>query len=223
MRPTHPGRPSPNPNGEPMSFSARLRHLGGFVLGSALAIAAALVLSIATPSLAADSLRITSPLSGATVVGDVRIEGVVAGSGTVDLTLAISEQRFGDCGPLATERRTEVEAGTPFAMTIATTDISDGVYCIVAVADSGRLSAAVGDVTIDNGIDELDGFQLPTQTLPDSSPLPVEPTEEPAASGSTTAPSGLEIIIPAVFGAVAVLALLVMSMGLLYRRHLQKL
>lgn len=204
-----------------MSLSARLRHLGGFLFGAALAIAAALVLAVATPSVAADSLRITSPLSGATVVGDVRIEGIVAGSGTVDLSLAISEQRFGECGPLATERRTEVEAGTPFAMTIATTDISDGVYCIVAVADSGRLSAAVGDVTIDNGIDELDGFQLPT--LEDPSGEPVPPTEEPVASGSTGAPSGLEIIVPAVFGAVAVLALLVMSMGLLYRRHLQKL
>lgn len=219
MRPTHPGRPSPNPNGEPMSFSARLRHLGGFILGAAIA----LVVAVGTPSLAADSLRITSPLSGETVVGDVRIEGIVAGSGTVDLSLAISEQRFGECGPLATERRAEIEAGTPFAVTIATTDISDGVYCVIAVADSGRLSAAVGDVTIDNGIDELDGFQLPTQTLPDSSPLPVEPTEEPVASESSTAPSGLEIIVPAVFGAVAVLALLVMSMGLLYRRHLQKL
>ncbi|MGY6497278.1 MAG: hypothetical protein ACXIUP_03520 [Microcella sp.] len=187
-----------------MALSSRLRTAAAFIAGMAIVFA----LAWADDAFAVDSLRITSPTQGATVAGDLRVEGLVGGAGDVDVTLSLAPQVLGDCRPSVLDRVVTVTAGEPFAVSLVTAGLEAGTYCVVAVADDGRLSAAVGDIAIEPGLSELDGFQLPTLAL-----------DGPDARGAVTA--GLEpaIIVPIALGSVAAVSVVVLSVGLLYRRR----
>lgn len=186
-----------------MAVKLRLRTAAAFVAGMAIVFA----IAWADNAFAVDSLRITAPTQGQTVAGDLRVEGIVGGAGDVDVTLSLSPQVLGDCRPSVLDRVVTVTAGEPFAVSLVTAGLEAGTYCVVAIADDGRLSAAVGDVTIEPGLTELDGFQLPT--------LPIDDGDARGAA-STLDPT---IIIPIALGSVAAVSVVVLSAGLLFRRR----
>ncbi|BAU33499.1 hypothetical protein [Microcella alkaliphila] len=187
-----------------MAVKLRLRTAAAFVAGMAIVFA----IAWADNAFAVDSLRITAPTQGQTVAGDLRVEGIVGGAGDVDVTLSLSPQVLGDCRPSVLDRVVTVTAGEPFAVSLVTAGLEAGTYCVVAIADDGRLSAAVGDVTIEPGLTELDGFQLPT--------LSVDGTD---ARGSASTALDPAIIIPIALGSVAAVSVVVLSAGLLFRRR----
>jgi len=187
-----------------MALSSRLRTAAAFIAGMAVVFA----LAWGDNAFAVDSLRITSPTQGQTVAGDVRVEGLVGGAGDVDVTLSLAPQVLGDCRASVLDRVVTVTAGEPFAVSIVTVGLEAGTYCVVAVADEGRLSAAVGDLAIEPGLSELDGFQLPTLGLDEPNAL------SPGSVGLDPA-----IIIPIALGSVAAVSVVVLSVGLLYRRR----
>lgn len=153
-------------------FSHRLRAL---VAGVPIAVLSTVL--IASPGFAAESLRISTPLAGTTVSGDLLIEGTIATDDSVELSLGLAPQQLGDCGSPIAERRL-ASAGDDFATTVATTSVPDGTYCLVAVADAGRLSTVVADITVNNSYsagESTDGLQLPTESLggdTEANPLP---------------------------------------------------
>jgi uncharacterized protein (DUF2141 family) len=187
-----------------MALKLRLRALAGFLAGMAVVFA----LAWADTAFAAHSVRITSPAQGDTVAGDVRVEGIVGGTGAVQLSLALAPQVLGDCRPAALERIVTVDAGEPFAVTLLTSGLAPGTYCVVAVADEGRLSAAVGNVAVEPGLTQLDGFQLPTLPLDAAAPVAAAPTALDAA-----------IAVPIALGSIAAVGVVVLSLSLLYRRR----
>lgn len=187
-----------------MAVKLRLRTVASFIAGMAIVFA----IAWADTAFAVDSLRITSPTQGETVAGDLRVEGIVGGAGDVDVTLSLAPQVLGDCRPSVLDRVVTVSAGEPFAVSIVTAGLDEGTYCVVAVADEGRLSAAVGDVTIEPGLSELDGFQLPTLPLDGGDVRGVAPTGSDAA-----------VIVPIALGSVAAVSVVVLSVGLFYRRR----
>ncbi len=190
-------------------LSTRLRRLLPAVPFVALTIA----LAAAAPSFAADSMRILSPLSGATVSGDVVIEGTITTSDATQLTVGLASQSLGDCGPLVAERTTSIDTSTAFSFTVATALLPDGVYCVVALADDSALSHVVGDVTLANGITEaLDG-QLPTLNIDD-------PDGTVTASAEEGPFAGISALAPVVFAAAAVLGMLVIVFVNVARRRL---
>ena len=122
---------------------------------------------IASPGFAAESIRISTPLSGTTVSGAVLIEGNIEGDTAVDVDLGLAPQTLGDCGSPLVGIRVELASAT-FATRIATTSVPDGTYCLIAVADAGRLSTVVADITVKNtsdASDSLQGLQLPTESI----------------------------------------------------------
>lgn len=166
---------------------------------------------MATPVLAADSLRITTPLAGSIVAGDLYIEGSIAGHGDIDLTLTLAPQSFGECGLAVAQITIEVSAAEGFAAIVDTTAVADGVYCIVAVADRGRLSDVQADITVSNALSGDDGLQLPTLPLP-------EPTDGVSAVDAAV-PVGSGTLLAAVaFGLAGLLALGVAVFGILVSR-----
>jgi hypothetical protein len=187
-----------------MVLKLRLRTAAAFVAGMAIVFALAWV----DNAFAVDSLRITSPTPGETVAGDLRVEGIVGGAGSADVTLSLAPQVLGDCGPSVLDRVVTVTAGEPFAVTLVTAGLEAGTYCVVAIADGGRLSTAVGDIAVEPGLSELDGFQLPT--------LPLDGAD---AGVSITSNPGAAIVIPIALGSVAAVGVVVLSAGLLYRRR----
>lgn len=168
----------------------------------------------ASPGFAAESLRISTPLSGTTVSGALLIEGSVAGGTAVDLDLGLAPQSLGDCGTPLIER-TVPDAGGQFSTSIATTAVPDGTYCLIAVADAGRLSTVVADITVNNALTEgesLDGFQLPTESLGgDGETVAQVPIADPLFRD-------LAVLGPLVLGATAALAVIVLGLGL-WARH----
>lgn len=165
---------------------------------------------IASPGVAAESLRIDAPLSGATVSGVLLIEGSVAGQ-AADLELALAPQSLGDCGsPLASA--SIALAGEQFGTSISTAAVPDGTYCLVAVADAGRLSTVVADITVDNSVTgPLEGLQLPTQSFDGGATV---------AEASAVSPLGdLAVLGPLVLGATAALAVFVLGLGLWTKRR----
>ncbi|WP_439564433.1 hypothetical protein [Microcella sp.] len=162
---------------------------------------------IASPGFAAESLRISTPLAGSTVSGALAIEGSIAGGSPVDLGLA--PQNLGDCGTPLVESSATV-AGDQFSTSIATTAVPDGTYCVIAVADAGRLSAVVADITVDNTVTEpLEGLQLPTESLDGGTTVAAAPA--PFAE--------LAVLGPLVLGATAALAVIVLGLGLWAKRR----
>ena len=129
-----------------------------------LAVAALLV---ASPGFAAESLVISSKLSGTTVSGELLVEGSALGEGLELVTLALAPQSMVDCGdPIA--QSVAVTEENQFSGSIATTTVPDGSYCVIAVADEGRLSTVLGGITVANSVElgeSLEGFQLPTASL----------------------------------------------------------
>jgi len=129
-----------------------------------LAVAVVLVVS---PGFAADSLVISSKLSGSIVSGEIVVEGSIIGANVELVTLALAPQTLVDCGEPIAQSVVEADKNR-FAGRLPTTMVPDGPYCLIAVADEGRLSAVVGGITVDNGVgrdDSIDGVQLPTQSL----------------------------------------------------------
>lgn len=170
---------------------------------------------VASPGFAAESLRISTPLSGTTVSGALIVEGSVVGGEVVDLDLGLAPQSLGDCGTPLIESSV-AHAGEQFSTSIATTAVPDGTYCLIAVADAGRLSTVVADITVNNALTEgesLDGFQLPTESL--------------GGDGSTVVPTAvadplfrdLAVLGPLALGATAALAVIVLGLGLWARRR----
>ncbi len=163
---------------------------------------------IATPGFAVESLRISTPLAGATVSGPLIIEGSIVGdAGELDLGLA--PQDLGDCGSPLIETNIAL-AGEQFRTSISTAAVPDGTYCLIAVADAGRLSTVVADITVDNSVTEsLEGLQLPTESL----------------DGGTTAaaeswPMGqLAVLGPLALGVTAALAVIVLVLGVWAKRR----
>jgi hypothetical protein len=197
----------PDPNGNRMLLH-RLRAL--VALAPAVALAGLLV---ASPGFAAQSIRITSPLSGTTVAGVFEVTGV-AGGVSDGISVALATQTYGDCGAVALEQPADVDDSGGFAASIQSSAVADGVYCVIVTADGGRLSTAVGDVTVNNSAsvgDSLAGTQLPTRPLDDPS----------AASTDARLASiaNLQLLAPVVLGAAAMLALLVLVLALLQRRR----
>lgn len=166
---------------------------------------------IASPGFAAESLRISTPLAGAKVSGQLIVEGSIAGD-AADLDLGLAPQNLGDCGSPLVETSIAL-AGEQFSTSIATAALPDGTYCLIAVADAGRLSTVVADITVDNSVTEsLEGLQLPTESLD---------------GGATAAPAPvvdsllreLAVLGPLALGVTAVLAVVVLGLGLWARRR----
>lgn len=162
---------------------------------------------IASPGFAAESLRISTPLSGATVSGPLIIEGSIAGD-AADLDLGLAPQSLGDCGSPLVETSIAL-AGEQFSTSIATAAVPDGTYCLIAVADAGRLSTVVADITIDNSATApLEGLQLPTESFDD------------AATAAVASPLGeLAVLGPLALGVTAALAVVVLGLGLWAKRR----
>lgn len=99
-----------------------------------------------------------------------------------------------------------------------TTAIADGVYYLIAVADSGRLSTVVADITVMNSDlagDAGQALQLPTL------PLDAGGHAAPASTQSTSL-GDLSLVAPAALAAVGVVGMLVLVGGLvggLTQRH----
>lgn len=164
----------------------------------------------ASPVFAASSLSISTPLAGTTVSGELLVEGRVAGGTGVDVSLGLAPQALGDCGSPVALSTTEA-ASADFAVSLSTTSVPDGTYCLIAVADAGRLSTVVADITVNNAFVEgesLDELQLPTEALDDPS--------SPAVSSPIVAASpvgDLSVLGPIVLVATALLAMLVLGLG----------
>lgn len=160
-------------------------------------------------------MRILSPLAGTTVSGDVVVDGTITTSESVELTVGLAEQSLGECGPLVAERTTTLESSTAFSFTVSTAMLTDGVYCVVALADGGALSHVVGDVTLANGIDIAEDFQLPTLSTESPAPGTDASTTDAAAD-----PFGdISVLAPLVFAATAALGMLVLVFAYVARRR----
>jgi len=173
------------------------------MLLSALA-ALLLTLVLAVPAAAAQSLRITSPLAGQTVSGELVVRGEIRASSTTEVTVSITPQTLGDCLAPVAEQQLTVEPDAPFSAHFSTLALQNGRYCVLAVADGGRLSTAVGDVAIDNG----DALQLPTF------PLNEEGESTAAEDAALVPPDELRVLGPVVLALAAALAVLVLGFGL---------
>ena len=167
----------------------------------------------ASPSLAAQSLRITSPVSGTTVAGLFDVTGTADGDASAEIAVALAPQTFGDCAAPVLERDAVVDASGGFAASIPSAAVADGVYCVIVTLGDGRLSTAVGDVTVRNAsnLDEsLEGPQLPTESLDD----------ETVSTDAALAPlADTYLLAPLVVGSAATLALIVLVLALLQRRR----
>lgn len=193
-----------------MLHTRALRASGAAALSASLLTAAALV--IAAPASAADSLSITAPAAASTVSGELRIEGLVDGEGTTDLTLSLAPQALGECGAPVASVDSSVTAGEPFAALIDTTRVADGAYCIIAVAAGGALSEVRGDIVIANELVAGTEFQLPTLALPgEDGVVEVAASAVPSDAGPLLA--GL------VFGLAGVAAALVAVFGVMHDRR----
>lgn len=190
-------------------ISHRLR-----VVASGVPIVLMSALLVAGPAFAADALRITTPLAGTTVSGPLTVEGVLAGENATDLELGLAPQVLGDCGaPLVSS---SFSAGGEFVASMPTAGLPDGAYCLIAVADGGRLSAVVADIAVTNASDEaagLEGFQLPTQSLGASA------TEVPAGTIASAQLDDVPALGAAVLAIALALAAVVMGTGLWVRRR----
>ncbi len=183
---------------------AVLLSLTSAVLSTSLVLAA-------SPVLAANSLRITTPLAGSIVSGELYVAGSIAGDGEHELTLALSPQKLGECGPAVAQTTTTASAVDGFEALVDTTVVADGTYCIVAVADRGRLSDVQSDITVSNAI-LRGGMQLPTLSLP-------EPTDGPAAIDAAV-PADLGPFLAAIaFGLAGLLGLGVVVFGIVSSRR----
>lgn len=166
---------------------------------------------IASPGFAAESLRISTPLAGATVSGQLIIEGSIAGD-AADLDLGLAPQNLGDCGSPLVETSIAL-AGEQFTTSIPTAALPDGTYCLIAVADAGRLSAVVADITVDNAATgPLEGLQLPTESLNGEETA----TQVPVVDSIL---GDLAVLGTLALGATAVLAVIVLGLGLWARRR----
>lgn len=177
-----------------------------------LAVSAVLVVS---PGFAADSLVISSTLSGSTVSGEVLVEGSMLGENVELVTLALAPQTLVDCGEPIAQSVVETDENR-FSGSLTTTTVPDGAYCIIAVADDGRLSAALGGITVDNAVelrDSLDDLQLPTRSLDDTASSPVIATASPSGFGD------LSVLGSIVLAATAGLAVGVLALGFWARRR----
>lgn len=184
-------------------LSPRLRTLSGVIPAIVLA-----GLLAASPSLASQSLRITTPVGGTTVSGMFDVAG--RASADTDVTLSLAPQTFSECG--ATVHDVAVRAGSDgtFATSIQSAVVADGVYCVIAVVADGQLSTAVGDITVLNSEnDALDGPQLPTESLDD----------DPVTDAALAPLADASVLAPVVLGAAATLALVVLVFGQLQRKR----
>lgn len=175
------------------------------------ALSTSLVL-VASPGIAAaDALRITTPVSGTVVSGELYIAGTIAGDGEHDLTLELAPQQLGECGTAVASTTTTVSAGEGFSALVDTLTVADGTYCLVAVADRGRLSDVQADIRIDNEI--LRGYvQLPTESLP-------EPTDGASAIEAAVPAESGPIIAIAAFALAGLLAVAVAVYGIVSGRR----
>ncbi|UTT63296.1 hypothetical protein [Microcella humidisoli] len=194
-------------------ISHRLR-----AVAAGIPIAVLTTVLMASPGFAAESLRIDTPLAGTAVGGDLAIEGTIVGATEVDLVLGLAPQSLGDCGSPVIEERLEL-AESRFSATLSTTAVPDGAYCLTAIADGGRLSTVVGDITVNNAVtngESTDGFQLPTEALGGDD----RPGTLPAVLAATPLEASLGLLGPAVLATTAVVALVVLGFGLWARRRL---
>lgn len=173
-------------------------------------ILAVSALIVVTPGFASESLVISSKLSGTTVSGELLVEGMSIGEGVELVTLALAPQSMVECGePIA--ESVAVTDDNSFSGSLSTTTVPDGSYCVIAVADDGRLSTALGGVTVENSVelgDSLDGLQLPTESL------------DGAANATASSSFGtLATLGWVVLAATAGLALGVLALGFAARRR----
>ena len=163
---------------------------------------------IASPGFAAESVHISTPLSGTTVSGAVLIEGNIEGDTAVDVDLGLAPQTLGDCGSPLVGIRVAL-ASAAFATRIATTSVPDGTYCLIAVADAGRLSTVVADITVKNASDagdSLEGLQLPTESIDGGG--------EASSPVADVLFGDVSLLGPLVLGAAGAIALTVVGVGL---------
>lgn len=172
-----------------------------------------------SPAFAADALRITTPLAGTVVSGPLTVEGVVAGDRTVEVEVGLARQVLGDCGaPLVSS---SVAATGGFSASIPTIGVPDGTYCLIAVADTGRLSAAVADITVHNVVsagEEVGGLQLSTESLDDAAGA-VDPSATAPLPASPALVGELPLLGAAVLAIALALAAVVLGTGLWARRR----
>jgi hypothetical protein len=172
---------------------------------------------VASPGFASDSLVIDSTLSGSTVSGEVLVEGSMIGEEVELVTLALAPQTLVDCGEPLAQSVVEAEENS-FSGSLQTTAVPDGSYCVIAVADEGRLSTVLGGITVDNAVElgeSLDDFQLPTMSLDETVGVPttVSVTAAPARFGDLSALGSI------VLAATAGLAVCVLALGFWARRR----
>ena len=185
-----------------------------------LAVAALLV---ASPGFAAESLVISSKLSGTTVSGELLVEGSALGEGLELVTLALAPQSMVDCGDPIAQSVAETEENQ-FSGSIATTTVPDGSYCVIAVADEGRLSTVLGGITVANSVElgeSLEGFQLPTASLDGDGAGSVVGTSSVDVSGAAASArfGDLSALGSLVLAATAGLAVGVLALGFAARRR----
>lgn len=190
-------------------------HSHALRLGLLSAVLSTSLVLVASPGIAADALRITTPVAGTVVSGELYIAGTIAGDGEHELTLQLAPQQLGECGTAVASTTTTVSAGTGFSALVDTLSVADGTYCLVAVADRGRLSDVQADIRIDNAI--LRGFiQLPTESLP-------EPTDGASAIEAAVPAESGPVIAIAAFGLAGLLAVSVAVYGIVSGRRMMRL
>lgn len=181
--------------------STRLRLLSSLVPTIVLA-----GLVVASPSLAAPWLQVSAPLAGQTVTGEFVVSGDVGGDSQSAVSIALAPQTFDSCGAPSYTVSAEL-VGTAFSVSIPNRSVADGTYCVVVIADDGRLSTAVGNVVVASVID--DSTTLPTLSL-----------AETAATDLAFWPlADATALAPIVLGAAASLALIVLVLGHVQRRR----
>ena len=172
------------------------------------------LLVVASPSVASDALRITTPVAGTIVSGDVYIAGTIDGEGEHELTLQLSPQNLGECGAPVAQLTTTVAGGAGFTALVDTMAVADGIYCLVAVADRGRMSDVQGDITIDNAI--LRGYiDLPTLAEP-------TPTDGASAIEAAVPAESGPAIATAAFALAGVVAIVVAVIGIVWSRTIMR-
>lgn len=133
------------------------------------------------------------------------------------VTLALAPQTLVDCGEPVAQSVVETDENR-FAGSLATTTVPDGSYCVIAVADEGRLSTVLGGITVANAVElgeSLGNLQLPTRSLDASASAPatVAVTAAPSRFGALSALGSI------VLAATAGLAVGVLALGLWARRR----
>jgi hypothetical protein len=180
-------------------------------------VAAAIVMAVAGPVAAAETLRITSPTAGSQISGDVVVDGTIAGGGVEEVTISLAPQSLGDCGSAVLEATLAVDLDGTFTGTLSTTGVADGTYCLIAIAGGGSFSSANADIVVDNSaaLQPVIDVQLPT--LAHDAGREISAAASGSGGGLDDGVGVAAAAMPVVLVAAAILAALVIVLGVALR------